>query len=84
MDIPQHRFSLQIPARRSAYSFPSTPVTPPQQSLSGTNGASVGHPVPEDLDSAMRYTPLTSVVPASGGSNPDHLVCVRECLLRQF
>jgi len=39
----------------------------------------VGPPVPEDLDSAMRYTPLTSIVPASGGNNPsppDRPVCM--------
>ena len=31
-------------------------------------------PIPEDLDSALRFTPLASVVPASGGISPFFLL----------
>jgi hypothetical protein len=33
-------------------------------------GQVLRQPVPEDVDGALRFTPLTSVVPASGGNFP--------------
>jgi hypothetical protein len=41
------------------------------QSFTGAqNGDMQQRTAPEDVDSALRYTPLTSVVPVSGGTFP--------------
>ena len=51
----------------------SQPFQPQQQQLQLQNQTPNGarqFNVPEDVESALRYTPLTSVVPATGGIFP--------------
>jgi hypothetical protein len=66
--------------RLPVHDYTQPPLQPPAAPAGPVQAAPpASHPgglaVPEDLDSALRYTPLTSVVPASGG-NPRALLLV--------
>ena len=70
-DLHTMHFSGQQPASSLAPSALHSQAFPAQQQLPNqTANGGRQFDVPEDVESALRYTPLTSAVPATGGILP--------------